>query len=80
MWSVGYVYDYPGYNRNDQTAHNAWLARAIPENGTFVQTFQKLARDLNVAIGVTYLQEYKPLPRNSISLIGKFLLSSVAYE
>jgi len=71
MWSVGYEYGYPGYNRNDQSAHMAWLARAVAENSTFIETFKKLAKDLNMAIGVTYLEQYKPLPRNSISVIDR---------
>jgi predicted amidohydrolase len=77
MWSVGYEYDYPGYNRNNPSGHNAWLARAVAENSSYVETFRKLAKELSMAIGVTYLQQYKPLPRNVLSIIGIIFLIHV---
>ena len=44
---------------------------AIPVKGEFVQTFQKLAKELNMAIGITILEEDDPAPRNSICLFDR---------
>lgn len=44
---------------------------AVPINGEFVHTFQTLARELNMAIGITILEEYDPAPRNSICLFDR---------
>ena len=44
---------------------------AVPVKGEFVQTFQTLAKELNMAIGITILEEYDPAPRNSICLFDR---------
>ena len=44
---------------------------AVPINGEFVQTFQTLAKELNMAIGITILEEYDPAPRNSLCLFDR---------
>ena len=44
---------------------------AVPVKGEFVHTFQTLARELNMAIGITILEEYDPAPRNSICLFDR---------
>lgn len=44
---------------------------AVPVKGEFVQIFQKLAKELNMAIGITILEEYEPAPRNSICLFDR---------
>lgn len=44
---------------------------AVPINGEFVHTFQTLAKELNMAIGITILEEYDPAPRNSICLFDR---------
>jgi len=45
---------------------------AVPTESSYVQHFQQLAVELNMAIAVTYLQQYKPNPRNAVSLIDRF--------
>ena len=44
---------------------------AVPVKGEFVQTFQTLAKELNMAIGITILEEYDPAPRNSLCLFDR---------
>ena len=52
---------YPGYNPDDQSGHMAWLNLGVDTNSSYVQHFQSLAAELNMAIGVTYM-EVSPTP------------------
>ena len=64
MWSNGYhIYDRPA----DQ-----WMAEAIPADSQFVNAFGVLARELDMAIGVTFLEQYQGGPRNSMVLFDRF--------
>jgi len=71
MWSNGYrIYDRP----IDQ-----WKAEAIASNGKFVGAFGMLAKELNLAIGVTFLEEYEGGPRNSMVLFDRFGERKITY-
>ena len=48
-----------------------WQDQAIGRDSPFVTHFQKLARELNMAIAITYLERWDGPPRNSISLIDR---------
>eukprot|EP00026_Physarum_polycephalum_P012396 Phypoly_transcript_12697.p1 GENE.Phypoly_transcript_12697~~Phypoly_transcript_12697.p1 ORF type:complete len:321 (+),score=49.87 Phypoly_transcript_12697:97-1059(+) len=72
MWNIGYDIMYPGYDPNNQSGHMAWLELGVTTNSSYVQHFQDLAAQLNMAIGVTYMEQYNPKPRNTISLIDRF--------
>ena len=52
MWSCGYQIPGP----------------AVPKDGPFIGAFGRAAKELEMAIAVTYLEEYDPLPRNSLCL------------
>ena len=62
MWSDGY--DIP---------EDKELLRqlAIPADGEFVAAFQELAKELNMAIGITLLEQHDPQPRNTICLFDR---------
>ena len=45
---------------------------AISIEGDFVSAFGKLAKQLNMAIGITILEQHEPLPRNTICLFNRF--------
>lgn len=64
MWNIGY--------RLPVGSPEALKAAAIPANGPFVQAFGQLARELDMAIGVTFLEAYSPAPRNSLCLFDRF--------
>ena len=69
MWSNGYTVTKDPEEMKRQ---------AIGRDDPFLQSFQKLAAELDMAIGITYLERYDPLPRNTVSLIdrtGKMLLT-----
>lgn len=62
MWSNGY--DIP-------KSLNVLKGMAITADSEFVNAFQKLAKELKMAIGITYLEQHEPLPRNTISLFDR---------
>jgi predicted amidohydrolase len=45
---------------------------AVPLDGEFTKAFRELAGELSMAIGITFLEEYEPLPRNIITLYDRF--------
>ena len=44
---------------------------AIAEDSDFVREFQTLAKKLEMAIGVTFLEKFEPLPKNTIMLFDR---------
>ncbi len=63
MWSNGYrIYDRPAAD---------WQGEAIPADSEFVQTFGHLAKELGMAIAVTFLERFDPAPRNSMVLFDR---------
>lgn len=71
MWSNGYrIYGRPV----DQ-----WKAEAIPAHSEFVSAFGALARELHMAIGVTFLERYEGGPRNSMVLFDRFGERKITY-
>ena len=64
MWSNGYrIYNRPVAQ---------WAAEAVPAGGGFVGAFQSLAKELNMAVGITLLEQYEPAPRNTLILFDRF--------
>lgn len=64
MWSNGYqIYDREA---------SEWKSEAIPTDDDFVEEFGKLAKELDMAIGITLLEEYEGGPRNSLVLFDRF--------
>ena len=62
MWSCGY------YIPQDS---NQLRALAITEQSDFVQGFSKTADKLNMAIGITFLEQNDPKPLNSMILFDR---------
>lgn len=63
MFSCGYdIYDRP-------TAD--WQAEAIEDGSEFVQSFMNLAKELDMAIGITLLEKFEPAPRNTLILFDR---------
>lgn len=44
---------------------------AVSPDGEFVNTFRNLAKELDMAIGITILEQHEPLPRNTICLFDR---------
>ena len=64
MWSCGYRI----YNRPPEE----WKAEAIASDSPFVKRFGELAGELEMAVGVTLLEEYDGDPRNTMILFDRF--------
>lgn len=64
MWSNGYnIYGRPV---------EEWKKEAISIDSDFINTFRTLAKQLNMAIGITLLEKYKNAPRNSLALFDRY--------
>ncbi len=63
MWSCGYTIP------EDM---DALRALSVERDGEFVRFFGELARELGIAIGVTYLERFDPAPRNSFALFDRY--------
>lgn len=66
MWSCGYdIYERPP---------EVWKRDAISPESDFVRTFGELARELEMAIGITFLEELgnSQNPRNTLVLFDRF--------
>ena len=64
MWSNGYhIYNRPV---------DEWKKEAISIDSDFINAFGTLAKQLNMAIGITLLEKYKNAPRNSLVLFDRY--------
>ena len=63
MWSCGYSFP---------RDVDALRAAAIAAYGDFVNSFGELAARLQMAVGITFLEQYEPSPRNSFVLFDRF--------
>lgn len=71
MWSCGYDI----YNRSPEV----WKQDAVSADSDFVQAFGSLAKELSMAIAVTYLEKFYPNPRNTVSLFDRFGKEKIRY-
>lgn len=63
MWNIG-------YNLSEDI--NNLKSKAIDINSPFICAFKDLAKELGMAIGITYLEAFNPLPRNTVTFIDRF--------
>lgn len=71
MWSNGYrIYD---------RLKAAWMAEAIPADSDFVNAFGKIAKELQMAIGITFLEAHEGGGRNTLVLFDRFGHRALTY-
>lgn len=70
LWSIGYRLS---------NSIGEMKKRAIPRDGDFVRAFAALAKELEMAIGITFLEEYSPAPRNTLCLFDRFGKNTLTY-
>ncbi len=64
MWSNGYdIYNRPV---------DEWKKDAVSIDSDFINAFGMLAKQLDMAIGITLLEKYKNAPRNSLALFDRY--------
>jgi predicted amidohydrolase len=66
MWQIGYVACPEG-----EPGRTEWLGQAIHPDDDFIEHFVSLARELELAILITYLQRWPGAPRNVALLIDR---------
>lgn len=84
MWSNGYtaaaagrtVFAHPTAWELDTAASaatpaNVWRGEPVATDSSYVRHFQKLAEELDMAIALTYLEAWRPAPRNTVSVIDR---------
>jgi predicted amidohydrolase len=72
MFSIGYdIYDPPA---------EEWTARAIPADDNFVQSFGRLSAELDMAIGITFLEKHDPKPLNTLVLFDRYGRQAMKYS
>jgi predicted amidohydrolase len=62
MWNIGYNFPHE---------ISELKANAVDNKSEFVTSFQLLAKELNMAIAITYLEKYEPLPKNTVTLFDR---------
>ena len=62
MWSCGY---------SIPESIDELRNMAVPADGAFVNAFADLAKELEMAVGITLLERHDPLPRNTICLFDR---------
>ncbi len=67
MYNIGYT-PFQGTAAGDK---RRWQAQAVPVDGPWVSGFGNMARELGMAIGVTFLQAWPSAPRNAIALFDR---------
>lgn len=63
IWNTGYAIP-----EDEGAAAQA----AVDRDSLFVGTFRTLAKELDMAIAITYLEKYYPLPRNTVTVFDRF--------
>jgi predicted amidohydrolase len=66
LWQTGYA-----AAPDDAAGRAAWQAQATDESGAFVSHFRALARRLEVAVVITYLERTSGAPHNTAALIDR---------
>jgi N-carbamoylputrescine amidase len=67
MFNIGYL----GFEGTDAETVAAWQAQAVARDSAFVHHFADLARELSMAIGVTYLEQWPGAPRNTLTVFDR---------
>ncbi len=67
LWQDGTVSSYPALRE----ARERWQAQAITRDSPFITHYCKLAKELHMAIAITYLEQWAGAPRNTVSLIDR---------
>lgn len=67
MWSVGMTF----FDPKHEASRKQWEEQAMSRDDSFITHFTRLARELKMAVAITYLEQWEPSPRNSVSLIDR---------
>lgn len=68
MWNIGYR----RFDEKKAGAREAFWAQAVAREHESIQRFARLAKELDMAIAMTYEQAWDPMPRNAVTLFDRF--------
>ena len=68
MWNIGYT----RFDPKKEGAREQFWQQAVPCDHKSIQRFATLAKELDMAIAVTYEQAWDPMPRNAVTLFDRF--------
>lgn len=75
MWNTGYEMLFEGDLKDQvnipQEKVNKWNSKAIENNNEFINKYINLAKELGMAIAITYLEKTEQKPRNTIVIIDR---------
>ncbi len=73
LWRAPELWTGNATSRWEETraARERWQAQAISRDDAWMERFRALARELEMAVGVTYLERWPGAPRNTFSLIDR---------
>jgi len=75
MWSVGYR----PFDPDVAGDREHWLSLAVGREDPFLQHFRRLAAELGMAIGITYLEKWTRVPRNSLTVFDRHGEEALTY-
>lgn len=68
MWNIGYEPLFKGYLKDQQKIElshiDIWYSKAISIDSTYIRTFMKLAKELDMAICLPFMEKTAKKPRN----------------
>ena len=75
MWNTGYEMLFEGDLEDQvnipQEKVNKWNSKAIENDNEFINKYINLAKELGMAIAITYLEKTKQKPRNTVVIIDR---------
>lgn len=74
MWNIGYKMP------NNKEEVNDWAKESISEDSEYILTYKRLAKELNMAIAITFLERTDNLPRNSIIIFDRYGNKNLKYS
>ncbi len=74
-WNNGYEMLFKGYLKNQRDIHkekiDKWSSKAIDNNDEFIKQYIGLAKKLEMAIAITYLEKTDRKPKNTVIVIDR---------
>lgn len=75
MWSNGYERLFKGLLRNQKNIDMAkvrqWQNNSVDNSSKYIKTFVNLAKQLEIAIAITYLEKNEGKPKNTVMIIDR---------